>query len=118
MSFTQSWILPRRSESKRDHHLHEQQPGYLPSLWVQLDQNIYKKDSRARLMGGGRGRRNADPSVPTPSTDGFVFDSVEIETGAKLTKAEYIVCDTRMQIRLAKPLAGRGGQLRSISLSL
>ncbi len=87
-------------------------PDTLPSLWVQLEQNTYKKDSRARLMGGGRGRRNADPSVPTPSTDGFVFDSVEIETGAKLTKAEYIVSDTRMQIRLAEPLKGRGGQLK------
>ena len=63
-------------------------------------------------MGGGRGRRNTDPSAPTPSTDGFVFDSVEIEAGAKLTKAEYIVSDTRMQIRLAEPLKGRGGKLK------
>jgi hypothetical protein len=87
-------------------------PDTLPSLWVHLEQNIYKKDSRSKLMGGGRGRRNADPSVPTPSTDGFVFDSVEIEAGARRTKAEYIVSDTRMQIRLAEPLKGRGGKLK------
>ncbi len=51
-------------------------------------------------------------AIPTPSTDGFVFDSVEIEAGAKLTKAEYIVSDTRMQIRLGEPLKGGGGKLK------
>ena len=84
---------------------------------MQLDQNIYKKDSRSRLMnGGGRGRRR--PGTPEPATppvtttDGFVFDSVEIEAGKQTTKADYVVDDTRMQVRLAEPLRAHGGQLK------
>src|ERR1700685_2627553 len=41
-------------------------PAALPSLWVQLDQNIYRKDARSNTV-GGRPR--------TDFTDGFVFDS-------------------------------------------
>jgi hypothetical protein len=88
-------------------------PDTLSSLWVQLDQNSYRKDSRARLMGGGRGRGgNTGASQEIPSTEGFVLDSVEIEAGKKTTRADYLVSDTRMQIRLAEPLKGHGGQLR------
>ncbi|WP_263383214.1 M1 family metallopeptidase [Granulicella arctica] len=92
-------------------------PDTLPSLWIQLEQNTYKKDSRARIMSGGgrRGRRGADTASTVPvvtTTDGFVFDSVEIEAGKQTTKAEYIVNDTRMQIRLAEPLKGHGGQVK------
>ncbi|MGD1097207.1 MAG: M1 family metallopeptidase [Bryobacteraceae bacterium] len=88
-------------------------PDVLPSLWVQLEQNIYRKDSRTKLMGGGRGRRPADSAQPeNPSTDGFVLDSVEIESGQRTSKADYIVNDTRMQIHLAEPLKGHGGQLK------
>ena len=92
-------------------------PDGLPSLWVQLDQNIYKKDSRSRLMSGGE-RRRRRPGTPEPATppvtttDGFVFDSVEIEAGKQTTKADYVVDDTRMQIRLTEPLRAKGGQLK------
>ena len=37
-------------------------PDALPSLWVQLEQNIYREDSRAHIIGGSarpRRRRNA-----------------------------------------------------------
>jgi hypothetical protein len=62
-----------------------------------------------------RRRPNADPAVPIPEptfTDGDVLESVQIESGKKMIKADYIVSDTRMQIRLAEPLKGRGGQLK------
>jgi hypothetical protein len=82
-------------------------PDALPSLWLQLDQNIYRKDARANTE-GGRPR--------TEYTEGFVFDSVEIEAGGRTAKktrrGDYFVSDTRMQIRLAEPLKGRGGQLK------
>src|SRR5580704_1727550 len=82
-------------------------PDALPSLWLQLDQNIYRKDARANTE-GGRPR--------TEYTEGFVFDSVEIEAGGRTSKktrrGDYFVSDTRMQIRLAEPLKGRGGQLK------
>ncbi len=88
-------------------------PDTLTSLWVQLEQNSYRKDSRARLLGGRRGRRGgAEPQGEAPSTEGFVFDSLEIEANRAKTKADYIVSDTRMQIRLAVPLRGHGGQLK------
>jgi len=73
-------------------------PDALDSLWLQLDQNIYRKDSRARAA---RGR-----NVPM-STEGFVLDAVEIANAP----ADYIVDDTRMQIRLARALEARGGKL-------
>ncbi len=93
-------------------------PDTLTSLWVQLDQNIYRKDSRSHLASGSsrRGRRpSSDTASAAPvvtSTEGFVFDTVEIESGKQTRKADYIVDDTRMQIRLAEPLAPKGGQLK------
>ena len=88
-------------------------PDTLASLWIQLEQNIYRKDSRSRLMDGGRGRGGAAEASPdSTTTDGFVLDSVEIESEGKTAKADYVVSDTRMQIRLADPLKPRGGQLK------
>ena len=78
-------------------------PDTLPSLWVQLDQNIYRKDARSNAI-FGRPR--------TDFTAGIVFDSVQVEAGDRTTKADYIVSDTRMQIRLGEPLKGRGGSLK------
>ena len=57
-------------------------PDVLPSLWVQLEQNIYREESRgAVVMGGTMRRRKGEQAGPTPSTDGDVLDAVEIEMG-------------------------------------
>ncbi len=74
-------------------------PDTLVSLWLQLEQNSYRKDSRATAI---------STRPRTDFTDGLVFDSVEIEAGGKAAKAAYIVNDTRAQIRLAQPLRSRG----------
>jgi len=89
-------------------------PDTLTSLWLHVEQNIYRKDSRARLATGAvRSRsRDMEASGPVPSSDGFVFDSVEIESGKQRTMADYILSDTRMQIRLADPLKPKGAQLK------
>jgi hypothetical protein len=92
-------------------------PDTLTSLWIQLEQNIYQKDSRSHYAFnfGRRRRPNADPAAPPPApafTEGDILDSVEIVSGKNTTKADYIVSDTRMQIRLAEPLKGHGGQLK------
>ena len=92
-------------------------PDTLTSLWVMLEQNIYQKDSRSHYAFnfGRRRRPNADPAAPNPAptfTEGDVLDSVEIVSGKQTTKADYLVSDTRMQIRLADPLKGHGGQLK------
>jgi hypothetical protein len=89
-------------------------PDALPSLWIHLEQNIYRNDSRAHILSGGIRRGRGGVMAPAPeetTTDGYILDSVEIESGKQSTKADYIVNDTRMQIRLALPLKARGGQL-------
>ena len=89
-------------------------PDVLPSLWVQLEQNIYRKDSRGAVVIGGmmRKRRGEEQTGPTPSTQGNALDAVEIEVGGQTSKAEYLISDTRMQIRLATPLVAHGGRLK------
>ncbi len=93
-------------------------PNTLPSLWMQLEQNLYRKDSRGHAILGGLMRRMRPNRPGTPaaspdemSTEGFVFDSVEVESAKGLVKAETLVDDTRMQIRLPQPLT-HGGKLR------
>jgi hypothetical protein len=78
-------------------------PTDLDSVWLQLEQNAYRKDSRARYAFG---RDMAQ------FTDGFVFDNVEIDAPGGMAKAEILVNDTRMQIRLPRALAARGGKLK------
>jgi hypothetical protein len=71
-------------------------PDTLDSLWLQLDQNIYRKDSRAHAFSGGARMRRA-----LGTTDGTVLDSVEVAPGIA---AKTVVSDTRMQVRLDAPL--------------
>ncbi len=96
-------------------------PDLLPSVWLRLEQNIYRQDSRAHIvLSGLLGRRaragaqqGAAQTEPEKTwSDGFVFDSVEIESGKTLVKADYLINDTRMQIRLPQPLRAHGGELR------
>ena len=78
-------------------------PTQLDSLWIQLDQNIYREDARAHYTS----------SFPRNDfTRGFVLDSVETEATDEPRKADYIVSDTRMQIRLRQRLAARGGVIK------
>ncbi len=79
-------------------------PDALDVLWVQLDQNIYRADSRAHA---------ASDRYSTHSTDGDVIESVAITDANGPTRdIPYLVSDTRMQLRLPTPLAPHGGQLR------
>ena len=82
-------------------------PGALPSLWVQLDQNIYKSDSRASIVGGGR--RGPGGGL---HTDGYAIESVEIGRGKTWVKAPFVFSDTRMDVHLPEPLKGHGGKLK------
>ncbi len=90
-------------------------PDTLTSLWILLEQNTYRADSRANNLGNTGGRRQTRPGTPPPpptatpqTTEGTLFDSVETQPRATgptpSTKADYLVDDTRMQVRLATPL--------------
>ena len=46
------------------------------------------------------------------TSEGFVLESVELERGKQLQKADYLVEDTRMQIRLPQPMAPKGSTLK------
>jgi hypothetical protein len=76
-------------------------PDELQCLWIQLDQNRYRKEARAVSVA----------EWPKGFTDGYILDAVEIERDAHRSKAEFVVSDTRMQIRLPAPLQGHGGQV-------
>jgi len=82
-------------------------PDTLPSLWMQLDQNIYRADSRAATMGSGRKGRSADAH-----SDGYAIASVEVLRGKTWVKIPFVISDTRMNLRLDQPLKGGGTQLK------
>jgi hypothetical protein len=76
-------------------------PDKLPFLWLQLDQNSFNTQSR-----GGK----------TTPINGGRFGNLAFEGGYKIESvtidgkpANFIVEDTRMQIRLASPLAEKVG---------
>ena len=84
-------------------------PSALDYLWIQLDQNIYRSDARARYANG---------RLSKTFTEGFVLESVEIERQGRAVRADTLVADTRLQIRLDHALAPHGGKLNPHSLPL
>ena len=85
-------------------------PHALPFLWLQLDQNLFNKDSRgqARMPVGVRSRYG---DAASGFSGGYTITNVKINTAA----ANYIITDTRMQIRLPKAMNG-GGDLVTIKM--
>ncbi|HTR31162.1 MAG TPA: M1 family metallopeptidase, partial [Puia sp.] len=79
----------------------------LPFVWLQLDQNIYRDSSRGEavteISGGRWANRNA-------FSGGFELKSVKVADPAtgKSTAADYLVSDTRMQIKLKDELKAGG----------
>jgi len=83
-------------------------PDNLKFLWLQLDQNIYKKDSRATATTTEAGGRWAN----TKFTDGDVIKSISVEYNGKTFIPKYIVSDTRMQVWLPDALKSSGGKVK------
>ena len=79
-------------------------PDALDVLWLQLDQNIYRADSRAASSRAPRGEPHA--------TQGIEIRSVEVEVDGRRQPAPFLVDDTRMRVALPQPLAGGGHSLR------
>jgi hypothetical protein len=71
-------------------------PDKLASLWLQLDQNVYRQDSRASVASDRRARQGF--------TDGYSIDAVAVLQGGVSTRATPFISDTRMRIALQKPL--------------
>ena len=79
-------------------------PHKLPFLWLQLDQNLFSKDSRgqARMPTEGRSRYG---DAKSNFNGGYKISSVKVNDALV---NDYTVTDTRMQVRLAKPMAAEG----------
>ncbi|MGN6270457.1 MAG: M1 family metallopeptidase [Sphingomonas sp.] len=72
-------------------------PDTLDVLWLQVEQNAYKTESRGHLSSGG----------PIPgTTEGMIFDAVQVSVaGGPTTTVTPLVSDTRAQLTLPKVLA-------------
>jgi hypothetical protein len=72
-------------------------PQALSSLWLQLDQNVYKSNSRGILSGLFQ-YKNPDEQV---KDGGFEIEEVKLTDNSNVT---YDVFDTRMKLSLSEPL--------------
>ncbi len=85
-------------------------PDNLEYLWVQLDQNVRTKDSKARLK-NGQGVPLAEPTgsfagkyMGEPFDGGFIVEHVKDASGKSLP---YTINFTMMRIDLPKPLKSK-----------
>ncbi|MDQ0476118.1 M1 family metallopeptidase [Chryseobacterium sp. MDT2-18] len=87
----------------------------LSFLWLQLDQNLFKKDSRGNAVIPMAGSRNGAHGEDLDG--GYTIKSVEIlsANGKKLKiNPTYTISDTRMQIDLPQDLKAKGGMVKLI----
>ncbi len=76
-------------------------PDNLNFVWLQLDQNRFKHDYIF------------SPQIDTLNFNGgFNIKSVKIENNGIKSASDYLIVDTRMQIRLPNPLKPKGGLLK------
>lgn len=81
-------------------------PQDLYYIWLQLDQNLFNKDSRgqARFPSDARSRYG---DARSRFNGGYQINSVTLsDTGRQ---ADYLITDTRMQVRLTDPVKKLGG---------
>ncbi len=83
-------------------------PDNLKFLWLQLDQNIYKNDSRASYTTTEAGGRWANAKF----TDGDIIKSISAEYNGKSFTPKYNITDTRMQVWLQDLLKASGGKIK------
>lgn len=85
-------------------HYTNNSPQQLDFIWIQLDQNQYRKDARSNFSG------SINPTAEQ-HTEGFRLSKVAIVGADDEVSVRYHVSDTRMRIDLPQPLAGKGGTL-------
>jgi hypothetical protein len=83
-------------------------PDNLKFLWLQMDQNIYKKDSRASATTTQAGGRWANAKF----TEGYSIKKLSIETKTGKYAPKQITTDTRMQLWLQDALKGTGNSVK------
>ena len=83
-------------------------PDTLSFVWLQLDQNVYREDSRGEAASQYSGGRFVNRSF----TQGDEISSVSIVQNGKTQAASYRVNDTRMKIQLPAALKANGGTVQ------
>ncbi len=83
-------------------------PDNLKFLWLQVDQNIYKQDSRATATTTAAGGRWANSKF----TDGNNIKSISVEMDGKTFTPKYTTTDTRMQVWLQDALKASGKKVK------
>lgn len=83
-------------------------PDNLKFLWLQLDQNIYKKDSRGSATTTQTGGRWANASF----TEGDVIKTISADVNGKKYTPKYTIADTRMQVWLQDALKAGGNKVK------
>ncbi len=83
-------------------------PDNLKFLWLQLDQNIYKKDSRGSATTTEAGGRWANSKF----TEGYKIQSISVESNGKTFTPKYTITDTRMQVWMQDAVKAAGGKVK------
>jgi len=84
-------------------------PDNLDYLWLQLDQNLFKPDSRGAAtvpVGGDRF------DVRGFSRGGYHIESVSVTYKGQTYKIDPVITDARMQLRLATPMGPKGEKIQ------
>lgn len=86
-------------------------PQRLDYLWMNLEQNLFRADSRGTAIVPLAGSRNWGRGQVFDA--GYKIKSVKLVGGkAGDTELKFIISDTRMQVYLPKELAANGAQLK------
>jgi Peptidase family M1 domain len=91
-------------------HYTNNSPDDLRFIWLQLDQNVYRQDSRASATTTTQGGRWANGQF----TEGDIIKSVKLEMNGKTIEPKNWVTDTRMQIWLPEVLKKSGASVKMI----
>jgi len=84
-------------------------PDNLDHLWLQLDQNLFKPDSRGAAtvpIGGDRF------DVKGFSKGGYHIESVSVTYKGQTYKVDPVITDARMQVRLTTPMGPKGEKIQ------
>jgi len=85
-------------------------PDQLRFIWLQLDQNIYRKDSRGSATTTTQGGRWANGQF----TEGDEIKSLKLEVNGKLIEPKFSITDTRMQVWLPDALKNNGAAAKIV----
>jgi hypothetical protein len=84
-------------------------PDKLDFLWLQLDQNLFRPDSRGAATTPVTGDRF---DVKGFSKGGYHVEAVEVIYGVKSYPVTPVITDARMQVRLQAPVKPGGDKIR------